>query len=142
MTSEEGETTVATKRGKKSGGKKGTGGGKKTAARPGAKRTAPPAASGRRAAAPGRTGTAAPRAAEPTSLERAMALRDAIQRSKLTAADPWAYTAKARGWGERAQRVVDQLARDAGSSSARQALDGLSTEVERDRDFQEARRLF
>jgi hypothetical protein len=71
-----------------------------------------------------------------------MALRDTIQRSKLTAANPWTYTAKARAWGERAQRLVDQLARDAGSSAARQALDTLSTEVERDRDYQEARRLF
>jgi hypothetical protein len=71
-----------------------------------------------------------------------MALRDAIQRSKLTAADPWKYTAKARAWGERAQRLMDQFGRDAGSSSARQALDSLRAEVERDQDFQAARRLF
>ncbi|HEV8307051.1 MAG TPA: hypothetical protein VGW35_05240 [Methylomirabilota bacterium] len=76
------------------------------------------------------------------SAERARALQDAIQRSKLTAADPWGYTSKARKWETRARELAERLARDGESASLRQALDALSAEVERDRDFQEARRLF
>jgi hypothetical protein len=94
------------------------------------------------AAKPAGTRPVATRPAEPSLLERAEALRDAIQRSKLTAPDPWAYTAKARGWGVRAQELVDRIARDGATPGARQGLEQLSGEVEGDREFQEARRLF
>jgi hypothetical protein len=92
--------------------------------------------------APAPRPAAALRPSEPSALARAEALRDAILRSKLTAPDPWGYTAKARAWGQRAQQCVDQLARDANAAGARQALDKLTAEVQGDRDFQEARRLF
>lgn len=74
-------------------------------------------------------------------LDQAERLREAIQRSKLTHPDPWSYTPKARGWGERAQTLVDQLARGE-DGTARRALETLAAAVEGDRDFQEARRLF
>src|SRR5262245_47464404 len=41
--------------------------------------------------------------------ERAERLRDEIMRSKLTHPDPWAYAAKARAWGERAQVLVETI---------------------------------
>ncbi|MBI1918738.1 MAG: hypothetical protein HYS12_28935 [Planctomycetes bacterium] len=66
----------------------------------------------------------------------------AIQRSKLTAPDPWGYTPKARGWGQRAQELVDRIARDGDTAATRQALDTLSAEIEGARDFRETRRLF
>ena len=78
-------------------------------------------------------------AAEPSPLERAERLRDDIQRSKVTHPDPWSYTAKARPWGERAQRLVDD---GAAGRDVRRAVAALAAEVEGDRDFQEARRLF
>jgi hypothetical protein len=102
--------------------------------KPAAKAAATPAPRASRAAA----ATARP----PSAIEQAEALRDAVQRSKLTASDPWAYTAKARGWAQRAQELVDRLARSGESDATRQALSKLGAEVEGDRDFQEARRLF
>lgn len=127
---------MATKRGRSGSKAKST----KPAARGGTKaRAVKPAAKADGKAAPARPAAAV---SAPSVLERAETLRDAIQRSKLTAPDPWAYTAKARGWGQRAQALVDRVARDGDTSAARQALDKLSAEVEGDRDFKEARRLF
>ncbi len=68
-------------------------------------------------------------------------LREAILRSKLSHPDPWRYTAKARRWGERAQQLVEAIAA-AETPALRRALETLAAEVEGDRDFQEARRLF
>ncbi len=109
----------------------------KAAMKPAAK--APAAAAPKRAAAAARP---APPVAEPTLGERAERLRDEIQRSKLTHPDPWRYTAKARGWGERAQVLVELIAVRGDTASARGSLEALAAELERDRDFQEARRLF
>ena len=74
--------------------------------------------------------------------ERAEQLRAAIERSKLTAADPWAYTPKAREWRQRAQALVEQIAREGDTAALRRRLEALTAEVEGDRDFQQARRLF
>ena len=123
---------MATKHSKRSGTKSAAKGSSK-AARPAAK-PAKPAATAARPAAPRRG--AASRA--PSLAERALSLRDAIQHSKLTAANPWDYTAKARKWEARAERLL------AGAETAEthKALETLAAEVEGDRDFQEARRLF
>jgi outer membrane biosynthesis protein TonB len=74
--------------------------------------------------------------------EQAAQLRDDILRSKLTHPDPWRYAGKARGWGERAQALVDQTAVDSHAAGAQRAFEALASEVQADRDFQEARRLF
>jgi len=129
---EEGTTTVATKRSKRSGTKSIAKGSSK-AARPAAT-PAKPAAKAARPTAPRRE--AAGRV--PSFAERALSLRDAIQHSKLTAADPWGYTVKARKWEARAERLVA----GAETAEAREALATLAAELEGDRDFQEARRLF
>jgi hypothetical protein len=80
--------------------------------------------------------------ASPSLLEQAMALRDAIQRSKLTAHDPWGYTAKARGWLTRVEALVARVGTEADAAVTRKGVETLRGEVESDRDFQEARRLF
>ena len=90
-------------------------------------------------AATSRRPAPAPSAAQPSPLERAERLRDDIQRSNVTHSDPWSYTAKARAWGERAQRLVDDAA---AGRDVRRAVAALGAEVEGDRDFQAARRLF
>jgi hypothetical protein len=95
-----------------------------------------------RAAAPARRPAAPPQPTGPSLMELAERLRDEIQRSKHTHPDPWAYGAKARPWGERAQAVVDQIAFSGDTAATRRALEALDGEVQRDRDFQEARRLF
>ena len=95
-----------------------------------------------RAAAPAKRPAASPRPAGPGLMEQAERLRDEIQRSKHTHPDPWTYGAKARPWGERAQAVVDQIAFSGDTAATRRALEALDGEVQRDRDFQEARRLF
>jgi hypothetical protein len=77
-------------------------------------------------------------AVPPSLLERAERLRDDILLSKMSHPDPWNYTAKARAFGERAQRIVDDAA--AGREAGR-ALQALVAEVEGDRDYREARRL-
>ncbi|HSE96467.1 MAG TPA: hypothetical protein VLD61_11300 [Methylomirabilota bacterium] len=77
-----------------------------------------------------------------TLLERVERLRDDILRSKTTHPDPWSYTAKARGWGQRAQALVDELARRGESASLERSVEALAGEVTGDRDFQAARRLF
>ncbi len=110
----------------------------KAATKPAAKAVAKPAAR-RVAVAPARrevTGGA------PSLMERAKALRDAIQRSKLTAADPWAYTPKARAWLARSERLLDQLSANVETAEMRKAVEALAAAVEADRDFREARRFF
>jgi hypothetical protein len=124
--------------------------GTKSAAKPAAKAKAAPKPAPKAAPKPAprpapkasRPAASPARASEPSVLERCEALRDAIQKSKLTAPDPWAYTAKARGWGQRAQELVDRIAREGATASAQQGFERLAGEVEGDRDFQEARRLF
>jgi hypothetical protein len=76
------------------------------------------------------------------SLQRAEAIRDAIQRSKLTAPEPWSYTPRARAWAQRAQALVEEISRDGDTKANRQGLEKLVAEVEGDADFQEARRRF
>jgi hypothetical protein len=129
----EGETTVGTKRGKRSATRtskqRGPATSPKQAAGAGARRK-PEAAPARR------------EAATPSLLEQAVALRDAIQRSKLTATDPWGYTAKARGWLTRAEQLVVRIGDDVETAAARKGVEALRAEVEGDRDFREARRLF
>jgi hypothetical protein len=110
--------------------------------------------------APARTaGKAAPKAAPPA--KRAVAesrpaspptrhsltdqvkrLREQIQRSKLTHPDPWTYGAKARGWGDRVQILVEQITVQGESPAAQRTIEALDAEIQGDRDFQEARRLF
>jgi hypothetical protein len=103
------------------------------AARP--KPQSPPAAP-TRAARP-----AAPRPAPPASLfDRTKAVRDLIAESKLTAADPWAYTEKARAWTQRAQSLLDEVARSQDGGDQERRLAALRAEIEGDADFQEARR--
>ena len=79
-------------------------------------------------------------AASPSLLERAKALRDTIQRSKLTAPDPWTYAAKARAWLDRAERLLDRISANVETAEMRKAVEALTAEVEGDRDFQEAQR--
>jgi hypothetical protein len=80
--------------------------------------------------------------AEPTLLEQAERLRDDVLRSKLTHPDPWSYTAKARGWGERIQRLVEEVAVAGQTPALHAAVRTLTAEVEGDADFQRARQLF
>jgi outer membrane biosynthesis protein TonB len=74
--------------------------------------------------------------------KRAERLRDEIMRSKLTHPDPWVYAPKARAWGERAQILVELVVVRGDSPTALRTLEVLQAEVEGDRDFQTARRLF
>ena len=89
-----------------------------------------------RVARPARSRPAPP----PSLFERAKALRDLIEESKLTAVDPWTYTAKARTWAGRAQGIVDEVAKSQDGSELEQKVEALRTEIEGDVDFQEARR--
>ena len=108
------------------------------AAKKAAPKTKAPAPSKRAVA----TARPAPPSAGPTLGERAERLRDEILRSKLTHPDPWRYASKARGWGERAQVLVELIAVRGDTPSARGSLEALDAELQGDRDFQEARRLF
>jgi hypothetical protein len=83
---------------------------------------------------------APPAPAGPALLERAERLRDAIEQSKLSAADPWAYTPKARAWRQRAQAIVDEVARRGESAALAGKLETLAAELERDIDYREAHR--
>ena len=142
---------MAKKTGKRSATKKTERRAPKAAPRPAAKATktakaakkpatkAPAAAAPKRAAAPARP---APASAGPSLGERAERLRDEIQRSKLSHPDPWRYAAKARGWGERAQVLVELITVRGDTASARGSFEALAAELDGDRDFQEARRLF
>jgi len=136
---------VAKKTGKRSATKKTASRPSKVAPRPAAKAAkkttakAKTPAPGKRAAATAQT---APAPAGPTLGERAERLRDEIQRSKLTHPDPWRYAAKARGWGERAQVLVELIAVRGDAPAGRSSLEALAAELQGDRDFQEARRLF
>ena len=157
----EGNTKVATKGGKSVAAKKG----KTTPAKPAKTvKPAPPAAKtpsrpaksaaketkpagAVKATAPSRGAVTLPpvvrpahRPVEPSLLERAERLRDAIQTSKLTAPDPWPYAGKARGWTQRAQALVEDVARRGDTRATRRAIDTLTAEVEGDRDYQEALR--
>jgi hypothetical protein len=69
-------------------------------------------------------------------------LREEIQRSKLTHPDPWTYGTKARGWGDRVQILVAQVAVEGDSPAVQRTIEALDAEVQGDRDSQEARRLF
>ena len=84
----------------------------------------------------------APAPVGPTLGEQAERLRDEILRSKLTHPDPWRYAPKARAWGERAQTLVEQLAAGRQASGAQRDLEALARELQADRDFKEARRIF
>lgn len=117
--------------------KKGAGGARSGVAPTGGSSVKAPTPAGR-PATPARPPARGP--AGPTLLERAESLREAIQRSKLSATDPWSYTAKARAWSQRAQQLVDDLARSGETPTLRHGLETLTAEVERDRDFQEASR--
>ena len=74
--------------------------------------------------------------------ERAQRLHEEILRSKLTHPDPWTYAPKARGWGDRAQVLIELIVVQGHSPAALRTLETLHAEVEGDRDFQAARRLF
>jgi hypothetical protein len=106
----------------------------------------PPAArpDGARGTGASRPGPAAavPAPSGPSLLERAEQLRDAVQRSKLTHPDPWTFATKARGWSQRAQALVQEIAAGGDTPATRRSVETLAAEVEGDRDFQEARRLF
>jgi hypothetical protein len=140
-------TTVAKKRAQRSGAKKAT---KKPSAKPkpAAKAPAAKAPAGKPAAKaapkPAARVAAPSRAAAPSPglLEQIRALRDAIERSKQTASDPWGYTTKARGWLQRADQVLVRITASADVAGTRNTLETLRAEVEGDRDFREARRLF
>jgi hypothetical protein len=67
-----------------------------------------------------------------------VALREALAGTKLTAADPWTYTGKARGWGVRAQGLIDDLLRGGETPALRGAFDTLRSEIESDPDYREA----
>ena len=114
----------------------------KAAARAAAKPPAKAAAKATTRSKPTATARPRPQPAGPSLLEQAERLRDEIQRSKLTHPDPWTYGAKARTWSVRAQTLVDQLAARGADSATQRALVTLEAEVQGNRDFQEARRLF
>jgi hypothetical protein len=132
---------VAKKTVKRSATKKAASKPSKTSARPAAKAAKKPASKPAAAPAPKRAAAAAPQAGLPLG-DRARQLHEEITRSKLTHPDPWRYADKARGWGERAQVIVEVIAVRGDTASARGSLEALLAEVDRDRDFQEARRLF
>jgi hypothetical protein len=130
---------VAKKAQKRSAPKKASTKSAKAARRPAGK-------AGTRASAASKRTTAAAQPTHPSSGpsvgERAERLRDDILRSKLTHPDPWAYAGKARAWGERAQVLVELIVVEGHTPATVRTLDMLHAEVEGDRDFQEARRLF
>jgi hypothetical protein len=78
--------------------------------------------------------------APPSLLDQAKALRDAVQQSKLTARDPWGYTAKARAWQERVEQLLDRITTNVDAAATRKGVEALRAEIEGDRDYQEAQR--
>ena len=110
----------------------------KAARRPVGKAKKAPAASKRASAAAGPA-----TATHPAGLhERARHLHEEIRRSKLTHPSPWTYAPKARAWDERAQVLVEMIVVQGHTPVAIRTLETLHAEVQGDRDFQEARRLF
>jgi hypothetical protein len=132
---------VAKKTGKHSATKKAVSKPSKTTAHPAAKAAKKPAAKPAAAPAAKRAGANAAHPGLPMD-ERARQLHADIARSKLTHPDPWRYAAKARGWGERAQVIVELITIRGETASALSSLEALVAELDKDRDFQEARRLF
>jgi hypothetical protein len=132
---------VAKKTGKHSATKKAVSKPSKTTARPAAKAAKKPAAKPAAAPAAKRAGANTAHPGLPMD-ERARQLHADIARSKLTHPDPWRYAAKARGWGERAQVIVELITIRGETASALSSLEALVAELDKDRDFQEARRLF
>ena len=78
--------------------------------------------------------------APPSLLEQAKALRDSVQESKLTARDPWGYTAKARTWQERVEQLLDRITANVDAAATRKSVEALRAEIEGDRDYQESQR--
>jgi hypothetical protein len=78
--------------------------------------------------------------APPSLLDQAKALRDSVHQSKLTARDPWGYTAKARGWQERVEQLLDRITANVDAAATRKGVEALRVEIEGDRDYQEAQR--
>ena len=76
----------------------------------------------------------------PSLLEQAKALRDSVQESKLTARDPWGYTAKARTWQERVEQLLDRITANVDAAATRKSVEALRAEIEGDREYQEAQR--
>jgi hypothetical protein len=110
----------------------------KAAKRPATKAAKAPAAS-KRASAPRGPATSAHHAGLG---ERVQRLHEEIRRSKLTHPNPWTYAPKARAWDERAQVLVEMIVVQGHTPVVVRTLETLHAEVEGDRDFQEARRLF
>lgn len=69
--------------------------------------------------------------------DRARTFRETLERTKHTAPDPWAYTAKVRGWVRRLEGLWE---RPEDGAAASRELEALVAEIEADPDFQEARR--
>jgi hypothetical protein len=132
---------VAKKRQQRSATRKGSSKPPKAARRPSGRPARKSTAQAKAPAPPKRAGATA-RPAGPPPGEQAERLRDEIQRSKLTHPDPWTYAAKARAWSKQAQALVEEIAVKGDTPVTRRTLETLAGEVERDRDFQEARRLF
>ena len=95
-------------------------------AAPSAKPAAAPAAkrAGANAAHPDSPWTSTPGCSMPTSAKQA------------THPDPWRYAAKARGWGERAQVIVELITVRGATTSALSSAGALVAELDKDRDFQ------
>jgi hypothetical protein len=139
---EEDSEAVAKKTAKRPATKKAVSKPSKKPARPAAKAAKKPAAKPKAAPAPKRAAaTTALHAGLPLG-DRARQVHEEITRSKLTHPDPWRYAPKARDWGERAQVIVELIAVPSETASALSSLEALVAELESDRDFQEARRLF
>jgi hypothetical protein len=101
-------------------------------------KAAPKAApAAKRAVAPSR-----PVPAPLSLMDQVERLREQIHRSKLTHPDPWTYGTKARVWGDRVQILVAQVAVEGDSPAVQRTIEALDAEIQGDRDFQEARRLF
>jgi hypothetical protein len=79
---------------------------------------------------------------EPSLLEHAEGLRDAILRSRLSHPEPWSYTPRTHTWGVEAQRIIDEIAEGKDIDTCRRAYEVLAAKVEGDPEFQVARRLF
>jgi hypothetical protein len=79
---------------------------------------------------------------EPSLLEQAEGLRDAILRSRLSHPEPWSYTPRTHSWGLEAQRIIDEIAEGKDIDTCRRAYEVLAAKVEGDPEFQTARRLF